>query len=95
MNDTDTVSLGQAMVDAGTGDPGLLEHAIARAAPGFPGFVLDGDLADAGAWDAVKAAVKQHVFWHNDARYTEHALPGGKERITRGPNLTDPVVYEG
>ena len=100
---TDSVTLQQAMADAGTGDVGLLAHAIARAAPGIMPFGLDlpSDLADASpalpadVWDKVKADVKQHVQWHNDPRFTEHALPGGKERITRGPLLTDPVVYEG
>ena len=42
-----------------------------------------------------KAAVRQHVQWHLDPAYTAHALPGGKERITKGKNLNDPVVYEG
>ena len=104
MSNTDTVTLRQAMADAGTADARLLGHAIARVAPGFPPFGDDETdpecgnavkAADAEAWDAVKADVKRHVHWHADPAYTAHALPGGRERITRGPNLSDPVVYEG
>ena len=39
--------------------------------------------------------MKQHVAWHTDDRFTVHALPDGVERITDGPGLDDPVVYEG
>ena len=91
-DDTDTVTLYQAMESAGTGDVGLFEHSVARAAPGIPPF--DPTLP-ADVWEAVEAAVAQHVMWHTDPQYTAHALPGGRERITRGPAVDDPVVYEG
>ena len=90
---TDTVTLQQAMEDAGTGDVGMLEHSIARCAPGLPNF--DDPGVDGAAWDAVKADVRQHVQWHLNPNFTAHALPGGKERITEGKHLDDPVVYEG
>ena len=80
------------MAEAGTGDAELFGHSVARAAPGLPPF--DPDLP-ADAWDAVAADVTQHVSWHTDDRFTVHALPEGVERITEGPNLDDPVVYEG
>ena len=89
---TDSVTLQQAMADAGTGDVELLSHAIERAAPGIPAFNPD---LPSDVWDAVKADVKEHVHWHTTPGYTVHALPGGKERITSGFLLTDPVVYEG
>ena len=90
---TDSVTLNQALQFAGTADIGLLFHAITRAAPGLPPFGDTG--VDGAAWDAVKADVRQHVQWHVDPAYTEHALPGGKEKITRGPSLDDTCVYEG
>ena len=90
---TDTVTLQQAMAYARTGDVGLFEHAISRVAPGLPNF--DDPGVDGAAWDKVKEAVKQHVHWHQSLAFTVHALPGGKERITKGKNLSDPVVYEG
>ena len=89
----DTVTLQQAMEYAGTGDVGFLEHAISRVAPGLPNF--DDPGVDGAAWDQVKADVRQHVQWHLNPAFTVHALPGGKERITKGKNLSDPVVYEG
>ena len=91
-DDTDTVTLEQAMVDVGTGDAGLFGHSVARSAPGIPPF--DPDLP-ADVWDSVEVDVTQHVFWHTDDLYTVHALPDGVERITEGPTLDDPVVYEG
>ena len=90
-NDTDTVTLRQAMESVGTGDVGLFEHSIGRAAPGIPPF--DPDLP-ADVWEAVRADVAQHVMWHTDPQFAAHALPGGRERITRGPSIDDPVVYE-
>ena len=87
---TDTVTLEQAMVAAGTGDVGLFTHSIGRAVPGIPPF--DPDLP-ADVWEAVEVAVSQHVRWHANP-FTVHALPGGRERITRGHELSDPVVYE-
>ena len=94
MTDTDTVTLQQAMADAGTADVGLLGHAITHAAPGFPGFTD-------GLWETLDRVgcgqgrrCKQHVHWHTDPAYTEHALPWGRERITHGPHLDDPVVNE-
>ena len=88
----DTVTLEQAMESVGTADAGLFAHSVARAAPGIPPFDPDipGDV-----WDKVAADVAQHVTWHTDDRYTVHALPDGLERITDGPGLDDPVVYEG
>ena len=91
-DDTDTVTLEQAMVNVGTEDVGLFDHSVTRAAPGIPPF--DPDLP-ADVWEAVEAAVMQHVSWHTDDSFTVHALPDGFERITEGPNLDDPVVYEG
>ena len=88
----DSVTLQQAMADAGTGDVGQLSHSIGKVAPGIPSF--DPDLP-ADVWDKVKAAVKAHVALHADPRNTVHALPGGVERVTRGPLLTDPVLFEG
>ena len=91
---TNKVTLEEAMAFAGTGDVGLFGHSLERTAPGLPGF--GGDPGVYGeAWDQVKADVRQHVQWHNDPAYTAHALPGGKERITKGPSLGDPCVYEG
>ena len=88
----DSVTLKQAMESVGTADAELLAHSVARAAPGIPPFNPDipGDV-----WDKVAADVKQHVAWHTDDRFTVHALPDGVERITDGPGLDDPVVYEG
>ena len=79
----DTVNLEQAMADAGTGDVGLFEHAVVRVAPGLPNF--DDPGVDGAAWEEVEGDVRQHVEWHQDPAYTEHALPGGKEKITKGP----------
>ena len=79
------------MESAGTGDVGLFEHSIGRAAPGIPPF--DPTLP-ADVWEAVAADVRQHVMWHTDPQFTAHALPAGRERITRGTSLDDPVVYE-
>ena len=90
---TDSITLTRALQDVGTADVGLLEHCIKRVAPGLPPFGDDG--VDAAAWEKVQAAVRQHVSWHLDPAYTAHALPNGKERITRGPSLNDPLVYEG
>ena len=90
---TDTVTLQQAMSYVGTGDAGILEHSISRVAPGLPNF--DDPGVDGAAWDKVKVAVRQHVQWHLDPAFTAHALPFGKERITKGKHLDDPVVYEG
>ena len=90
---TDSVTLQKALEDAGTADTGLLEHSIARVAPGLPPFGDDG--VDGAAWEKVQGAVRQHVQWHLDPAYTAHALPGGRERITKGKGLNDPVVYEG
>ena len=90
-DNTDTVTLQQAMSSVRTFDVGLFEHSVARAAPGIPPF--DPDLP-ADVWEAVVADVRQHVMWHTDPQYTAHALPGGRERITRGPSIDDPVVYE-
>ena len=53
---TDTVTLQQAMEDAGTGDVGLLEHSIMRCAPGLPKF--DDPGVDGAAWDKVKEDVR-------------------------------------
>ena len=90
-DDTDTVTLAQAMASTGTEDAGLFGHSVGRAAPGIPPFDPDipGDV-----WDAVEADVRQHVFWHTDDRFTVHALSAGREKITSGPRLDDPVVYE-
>ena len=88
-DDPDTVTLQQAMASVGTGDAGLFSHSIGRAAPGIPPF--DPTLP-ADVWEAVEADVRQHVLWHTDPRWTAHALPGGRERITLGPD--GPVVYE-
>ena len=85
------MTLQQAMSSVRTFDVGLFEHSVARAAPGIPPF--DPDLP-ADVWEAVVADVRQHVMWHTDTQFTAHALPGGRERITRGPDLDDPVVYE-
>ena len=89
--DTDTVTLTEAMESVGTGDVELFGHSVTRAAPGIPDFNPD---LPAGVWDAVEDAVRQHIHWHTDPIYTAHALPGGRERITEGKNLDDPVVYE-
>ena len=63
-------------------------------APGLPKF--DDPGVDGAAWDKVKADVRQHVGnGITDPKYTEHALPGGREKITRGSTLSDPCVYEG
>ena len=90
-DNTDTVTLQQAMSSVRTFDVGLFEHSVSRAAPGIPPF--DPTLP-ADVWEAVRADVAQHVLWHTDTRFTAHALPGGRERITRGPSIDDPVVYE-
>ena len=90
---TDTVTLQQALEYVGTGDVGLLGHALARVAPGLPPFDSPG--LDKAAWDKVKAGVHQHVQWHLGSKFTVHALPGGRERITEGTSLDDPIVYEG
>ena len=90
---TDTVTLQQAMAYVGTGDVGVLEHSISRVAPGLPNF--DDPGVDGAAWDKVKVAVRQHVQWHLNPAFTAHALPFGKERITKGKGYDDPVVYEG
>ena len=39
---TDSVTLRKALEDVGTADVGLLEHCIARVAPGLPPFGDDG-----------------------------------------------------
>ena len=88
----DTVTLQAAMASVGTADVELFGHSVARAAPGIPPF--DPDLP-ADVWEEVEAGVRQHVIWHTDDQFTVHALPDGVERITRGPDLTDRVVYEG
>ena len=88
---TNQVTLEQAMSDAGTGDVGLFGHAVVRVAPGLPNFDDPGVYGE--AWDKVKADVKQHVAWHNDSRFTKHALPGGREKITKGPSLNDPCDF--
>ena len=90
---TDTVTLQEAMNYVGTGDVGVLGHSLSKVAPGLPPF--DDGGVDGAAWDKVKAAVRQHVQWHQDPALTVHALLLGKERITKGPHLSDPVVYEG
>ena len=90
-DDIDTVTLQQAMSSVRTFDVGLFEHSVSRAAPGIPSF--DPTLP-ADVWEAVRADVAQHVMWHTDPQFTAHALPGGRERITLGTDLDDPVVYE-
>ena len=85
------ISLQQAMQEVGTADAGLFGHATARAGATFD----TADEMDFDKWDAIRDEVKKHVHWHTDPTYTVHALPGGRERITSGPSLTDPVVYEG
>ena len=92
-DDTDTVTLQEAMASIGAADVELFGHSIGRAAPGIPPFT-DNELAG-DVWDEVAEAVKQHYDWHVDDRFTVHALPDGVERITEGPNLDDPIVYEG
>ena len=74
---TDTVTLQQMLADAGTSDPGMLAHAIAKVAPGVPPQLED---FPADVWDKIKADVAQHIAAHRD-RYRVHALPGGGERI--------------
>ena len=81
------------MASIGAADVELFGHSIARAAPGIPPFTDDGLPGD--VWDKVAEFVKQHYGWHVDDRFTVHALPDGVERITKGPNLDDPIVYEG
>ena len=76
---------------SGLSTSGCSNTAVGRAAPGIPPF--DPTLP-ADVWEAVVADVRQHVMWHTDTRFTAHALPGGRERITLGPNIDDPVVYE-
>ena len=82
------MNLQQALSDAGTGDVGLLGHALAK----YTTYSIDG--CPQNQWDAIKDKVKQHVHWHTDPLFTAHALPGGREKITEGPSLNDPVVYE-
>ena len=81
------------MESVGAADVGLFGHSIGKAAPGIPPFE-DNELP-ADVWDAVAEDVGQHYGWHTDERYTAHALPDGVERITKGPSLEDPVVFEG
>ena len=88
-DDPDTVTLQQAMASVGTGDVELFSHSVSRAAPGIQTF--DPDIP-ADVWEAVEADVRQHVTWHTNPRWTAHALPGGRERITVGQD--GPVVYE-
>ena len=90
-DDIDTVTLQQAMSSRQDFRRRPVRAQRRRAAPGIPPF--DPDLP-ADVWEAVRADVAQHVLWHTDPQFTSHALPGGRERITRGTSLDDPVVYE-
>ena len=62
------------LTDAGTSDPGMLAHAIAKVAPGVPPQLED---FPADVWDKIKADVAAHIAAHRD-RYRVHALPGGE-----------------
>ena len=82
------------LADAGTADPELLVHALRHVTDEFdPAATLD-DLTVDG-WETLLPAVRQHVLWHTDVRFTCHAMPGGLEQITRGTALGWDVVYEG
>ena len=91
-DDIDTVTLQQAM----SSRSGLSTSACSSTASPERRRVSRRSIRTlpADVWEAVVADVRQHVMWHTDTQFTAHALPGGRERITRGPDLDDPVVYE-